>query len=125
MRPSVSDFEWAGALVGSWAIQVPNRVVGQVRRVCVIGGVMVVEFEEGHTFHAVQENFIQLTEREVLAYRDMQANVRMVVGALAKRAVDAGMRQGTFEVLCGAALQAQLRAFGARPTVSLTKATDD
>jgi hypothetical protein len=123
---SESPEDWAEQLAreGAWVLQIPNRVVGQVRRVHEAIGAdgrtyPTIHFEEGHNFHATPKNFVRLTEREVAAYQDMQNNVRMVVGLLARRAADGGMRQSTFQVLLGAVLSAQVAAFDRRQAAAV------
>jgi hypothetical protein len=120
--------EWAEPLARehAWVLQIPHRVIGRVSSVGWVAGshTPTIKLEEGHTFHAIPENFVVLTAAEVAAYRDMVGVVRTMVGALARRAADAGMQQPTFEVLCGVVLSAQLAALGRIQQVAPQGASD-
>lgn len=111
-----NDLEWAGALVGQWVVQVPSRVVGRVKALSALNnGSPILIFEQGHSFHAVRENFLRVEERDFRAYEQMVAAIALVTKELAVLGKSAGMSQQTFEALCGVAFAGQLMALTRRP----------
>jgi hypothetical protein len=115
----MGEFDWVGEFERerAWVMQIPNRVIGRV----LPGTVGLITLEEGHTFHAVRDNFLRLTEPEVLAYQQMGGVVRSLVAELARHAAAKGMLQPTFEVLLSAVLSAQMQALGKRQAAAPTK----
>jgi hypothetical protein len=114
---SEEEQDWTGALVRerAWVIHVPTGTVGRIVKgeVIDIRSPPILEFEEGHTFHAKrEEDFRVLTEREASFHAVCVEITANFVFEVAKLAAAVGVSERAFSVMIASGLRAQVRAIG-------------
>ncbi len=118
MSDESTNYEWAQDLADKhvWIVHLMTRVVGRVVEVGSVNDAHgnpqpTIMLEEGHSFHAVRENFLPISQSDVFAYRQMVDVVRTMTKEVAVRFASR-MEQFRFEVLFGAALTTQAIVLG-------------
>jgi hypothetical protein len=117
MSEGIAHDEWTDRLVAdkAWVIHVPTGTVGRVVKSEVVDVRFppVLEFEEGHTFHAKREaDFQVLSEREAHFYGVCVEMVSKFVFEIATLAAHVGVGERAFSTMIASALRAQVRALG-------------